>query len=273
MRLDRLVGKWAGTGKRRTRELFEAGRVRFNGETVAEGGVAVGTFDRVEVDGKVLQNRVSRYVILNKPTGVVSATVDQEHVTVIDLIDAEWAGELHLAGRLDRFTTGLVVLTNDSRYSEWLTLPGSKVGKVYLVEVDGEIGEEVVAAFQEGVAFEKEGITTAPAKVELLASNRCRLTIYEGKHHQVKRMFARFELKVVSLHREAVGELRLPDHLKAGEWREFPPRISANEHESGLRAAEGENTKVAKGRADEDWKPEKKEDSTTEETGGRKEGS
>lgn len=154
MRLDRLVGKWAGTGKRRTRELFEAGRVRFNGETVAEGGVAVGTFDRVEVDGKVLQNRVSRYVILNKPTGVVSATVDQEHVTVIDLIDAEWAGELHLAGRLDRFTTGLVVLTNDSRYSEWLTLPGSKVGKVYLVEVDGEIGEEVVAAFQEGVAFE-----------------------------------------------------------------------------------------------------------------------
>lgn len=225
MRLDRLVGKWAGIGKRRTRELFEAGRVRFNGMTMAAGGVAVGAFDRVEVDGKILQERVPRYVILNKPAGVVSATVDQEHTTVISLIDVEWAGELHLAGRLDRFTTGLVVLTNDSRYSEWLTLPGSKVGKVYLVEVDGGIGEEVVAAFQKGVAFEKEGITTAPAKVELLASNRCRLTIYEGKHHQVKRMFARFELKVISLHREAMGDIWLPDDLEGGAWREFRPRI------------------------------------------------
>jgi 16S rRNA pseudouridine516 synthase len=231
MRLDRFVGKWAGAGKRRTREFFEQGRVRFNGEVVEEGGMGVGPFDRVEVDGEVLQARIPRYVMLNKPAGVVSATVDDEHQTVIDLIDMEWAGELHLAGRLDRFTTGLVVLTNDSRYSEWLTLPGSKIGKVYLVEVDGPIGEEVIPAFEAGVTFEKEGIITAPARVEMLASDRCRLTIYEGKHHQVKRMFARFDLKVVKLHREAIGDLRLPDSLMAGRWREFCPRIFANERE------------------------------------------
>lgn len=242
MRLDRFVGRWAGSGKRRTRVFFEEGRVRVNGEIVDDGDRPVDAFDRVEVDGKVLQAKVPRYVLVNKPAGVVSATVDEEHRTVIDLIDEEWAGELHLAGRLDRFTTGLVVLTNDSRYSEWLTLPGSKVGKVYLVDVDGRIVDEVVAAFQEGIVFEKEGITTAPAKVELLASNRCRLTIYEGKHHQVKRMFARFDLKVVALHREAVGELRLPDDLEESGWREFCPRISVNEHESGLGSAEGVTT-------------------------------
>lgn len=221
MRLDRLVGKWAGTGKRRTREVFEAGKVSLNGVVVDEGSVAVGVFDRVEVGGEVLQGRVRRYVMMNKPSGVVSATVDEEHETVIDLIDEVWAGELHLAGRLDRFTTGLVILTNDSRYSESLTNPEAKVGKVYLVEVNGVIGEEVVRAFEAGLYFEKERVMTAPAKVELLGERKCRLTIFEGKHHQVKRMFARFDLKVISLHREAIGEMSLPDDLKSGEWREF----------------------------------------------------
>jgi len=224
MRLDRLVGKWAGTGKRRTREIFEAGKVSLNGVVVEEGAPAVGTFDRVEVGGEVVQARVRRYLMLHKPAGVVSATVDDEHETVIDLIKEDWAQELHLAGRLDRFTTGLVILTNDSTYSEWLTLPGSRVGKEYLVEVDGPIGREVVTAFEAGIDFEKEKITTAPAKVELLGSSRCRLTIFEGKHHQVKRMFARFGLKVMSLHREAMGELRLPDDLREGEWRQFDPK-------------------------------------------------
>lgn len=223
MRLDRLVGKWAGTGKRRTRAIFEDGKVRLNGTVVQDGGMTVGTFDRVEVNHEVVQARVPRYLLLHKPAGVVSATRDDEHRTVIDLIDAEWAGELHLAGRLDRFTTGLVILTNDSRFSEWLTLPGSRVGKEYLVEVDGAIGENVKTAFEAGIALEKEKITTAPARVESLGSRRCRLTIFEGKHHQVKRMFARFGLKVVSLHRSAIGLLRLPDDLGAGQWREFAP--------------------------------------------------
>lgn len=230
MRLDRFVGRWAGTGKRRTRRYFEEGRVRVNGTVVDDRMTTVGPFDRIQVDDDVLQARVPRYVIMNKPAGVVSATVDDEHRTVIDLIDKDWATELHLAGRLDRFTTGLVVLTNDSRYSEWLTLPGSRVGKVYLVEVDGPIGEEVVEAFEKGIELAKERITTAPAKVEILNSNHCRLTIFEGKHHQVKRMFARFGLKVVNLHREAIGDLPLPGDLKEGEWREICPQFPTEGH-------------------------------------------
>ncbi|MGJ8696953.1 MAG: pseudouridine synthase [Verrucomicrobiaceae bacterium] len=220
MRLDRVIGKWGGWGKRSVRERLEGGLVRLNGEVVEVGRTQVGTFDRVEVEGKVVQARVARSVMLNKPAGVVSATVDEEHKTVIDLIDAAWAGELHLAGRLDRFTTGLVILTNDSGFSESLTEPGRKVGKRYVVETDGEITGEMVSAFEKGMWFAKEQVTTAPAIVELLGERRCRLTIYEGKHHQVKRMFSRFEVKVVGLHREAVGEFELGE-LGEGQWVEI----------------------------------------------------
>lgn len=223
MRLDRLVGKWAGTGKRRTRELFEAGRVKLNGIIFEERGIEVGKFDRVEVWDEVLQALTPRYVLLHKPVGVVSATVDGEHETVIDLIRKDWAKELHLAGRLDRYTSGLMLLTNDSAFSESLTEPGRKVGKVYLVDVDGMIGAEVITAFEKGMWFEKEQARTAPAKVELLSGSSCRLTIYEGKHHQVKRMFARFDLKVMGLHREAIGEYRLPNNLKPGDWVQITP--------------------------------------------------
>jgi len=223
MRLDRFVGKWAGMGKRRTREFFEGGRVLINGAIEEDGQMEVGKFDRVEVDGEVLQDSQARYVMMNKPLGVVSATVDAEHKTVVDLVTEDWAGELHLAGRLDRFTTGLVILTNDSAYSESLTEPERKVGKRYRVGLDGELRDEVVEALEAGVWFAKEKITTSPAQVEVLGGSECLLTIYEGKHHQVKRMFAQFELKVKSLHREAIGRLELPEDLEPGEWRHYVP--------------------------------------------------
>lgn len=224
MRLDRFVGRWAGAGKKRTRTFFEEGRVLLNGVVVEDGSVALGKFDRVEVNGEVLQAKTPRYVMLHKPRGVVSATIDTGHETVIDLIEEDWADELHLAGRLDRFTSGLMILTNDSRYSESLTDPASKVGKRYLVGVDGVILSKVVAAFEAGIWFAKEKVTTSPAKVELLDEKTCRLTIFEGKHHQIKRMFARFDLKVLRLHREAIGVLELPLDLREREWLEFHPR-------------------------------------------------
>jgi len=221
MRLDRLIGKWASWGKRQVREQFEAGEVSVNGERVTEVARLVGKFDRIEVSGKVVQAEIRRVIILNKPLGVVSATKDPEHPTVIDLIERPWASGLHLAGRLDRYTSGLMILTNDGEFSKSLTEPAQKVGKRYLVEVDGVIEQAVVEVFEEGMWFAKEEITTAPAKVELIEDSRCRLIIYEGKHHQVKRMFARFDLKVIALHREAIGGIELPDDLPMGAWREL----------------------------------------------------
>lgn len=218
MRLDRLIGKWGGWGKRSVRERFETGEVRVNGEVIEDRGTLIGKFDRVEVGDGIVQARVVRTLLLNKPAGVVSATTDLEHETVIDLIKEPWAEELHLAGRLDRFTTGLMLLTNDSRVSESLTEPERKVGKRYLVQVDRPISQEMIEAFERGMWFAKEEVQTAPAIVEVLEDFRCRLTIYEGKHHQVKRMFAQFEAKVTALHREAIGDYELGD-LKSGEWR------------------------------------------------------
>ena len=185
----------------------------------------VGRFDHVQMGDVVVQDNTPRYLALHKPSGYVSATVDSESPTVIDVIAEPWAGELHLAGRLDKSTTGLVILTNDSRFSEALTRPESRIAKVYRVQTDGAIPEGVVSAFRAGIYMAKEKVMTQAAEVEYLPEHdpcACRLTIFEGKHHQVKRMFARFGIRVVGLHREAVGPIRLGG-LALGCYRVLSP--------------------------------------------------
>jgi 16S rRNA pseudouridine516 synthase len=220
MKLVRLFCENFGMGRNEARKSIAKGEVRVNGVVERNHTRVVGYFDRVEAGDRILQDRRPRYILLYKPKGYVSATVDREHPTVIDLIDAPWAGELHLAGRLDRFTTGLVVLTNDGRFSEWLTLPEKKIPKTYVVGTDTDISKEMAQAFREGLFFAKEKIRTHPAEVVLLGNRNCRLTVFEGKHHQIKRMFARFDVKVTSLHRLSVGPFSLQD-LAPGEWREL----------------------------------------------------
>jgi 16S rRNA pseudouridine516 synthase len=220
MKLVRLITKTLDCGSRTARAHLAAGRVRVNGEIETSHARQLEPFDHVQVDHTILQARIPRYVALHKPSGHVSATTDPEHPTVIDLIDEPWADDLHLAGRLDRFTTGLVILTNDSQFSESLTLPQEKIPKVYHVKTDLPISAEAIAAFKKGMRFEKENATTAPAQIKITTPTSCRLTIYEGKHHQVKRMFARFGIKVTALHRESVGNIALGT-LKSGEWHEF----------------------------------------------------
>ena len=214
MKLERLLSQQLQCGQKGAREHLRAGLVSVNHITERDGQRIVGRFDHVHVTESgdntiVIQARTPRYLALHKPTGYVSATTDPDHPTVIDLIDESWSEELHLAGRLDRYTTGLVLLTNDSAFSEALTRPESKVPKVYLVGTDKPIPSEALTAFEKGMPFAKEGIHTQPAIVDTLSDNSCRLTIFEGKHHQVKRMFARFDIKVIKLHREAIGAIRL----------------------------------------------------------------
>lgn len=219
MRLDRLIGKTAQIGRRAVRARLAAGEVRVCGLPETDGSRLVSPFDPVELGDRTLQNRRARYLMLHKPAGSLSATSDPQHPTVIDLIDEPWAGELHLAGRLDRATTGLVVLTNDSRFSEALSAPENRVPKTYLVGTSSAITAAATAAFRAGMYFAKEGVTTHPAQVEKIDARRCRLTIFEGKHHQVKRMFARFDIRVTSLHREAIGALALDPALSPGRYR------------------------------------------------------
>ena len=156
--------------------------------------------------------------MLHKPVGVVSVTTDPVHRTVIDLIDDRDKHTLHPAGRLDRSTSGLVLLTNDGRWSKRIT-DFTDVPKVYVVETRDPISAGTVDAFARGFHFPTENITTLPAKLEIIAERRARLTLHEGRYHQVKRMFWRVDNRIVSLHRESIGPIRLPDELKPGEWR------------------------------------------------------
>ncbi|MBK1834359.1 pseudouridine synthase [Roseibacillus ishigakijimensis] len=219
MRLDRVIAKWARWGSREVRLRLARGEVEVNGSPVHEGSWQVNGFDRITWAGRVVQHRVPRHVLLHKPEGVVSATRDEQHKTVVDLIKEPWARELHLGGRLDRFTTGLLILSNDSTVTEALTRPERKLGKRYRVTCESAITPEMMAVLEQGMWFAKEQIMTQPARVEKISRECCRLTIYEGKHHQVKRMFARFGVKVIALHREAIGPLELPANLEPGSWR------------------------------------------------------
>ncbi|MFT4547138.1 MAG: 16S rRNA pseudouridine516 synthase [Verrucomicrobiales bacterium] len=222
MRLDRLLGRICGKGRREVRGILAKGTVEVNGKVILNGRADVSEFDRLALDGKVLQDRRAIYVMLNKSAGYLSATVDDEHPTVMELLGDAFEGEdLHIAGRLDRASTGLLLLTNDGNWSQALTLPEMEHGKAYLVETAEPIAPETAEQFSRGIYFGYEDITTGASELEILGAQKARLTIYEGKYHQVKRMFHAVGNRVVSLHRERVGEIVLDPGLAQGEWREL----------------------------------------------------
>ncbi len=224
MRLDRFLANLPRFSRQDVRHLLAAGRVHVDGQVTQAVDHEIRIFNRVELDGELLQaGKAARYLMLHKPAGCVSATRDARHRTVLDLIDTPDRDELHIAGRLDFNTTGLMLLTNDGLWSRRLTQPSSLQGKVYLVETEDEIDPGCVGAFAEGLYFRFENLTTLPARLELLAPRRARLTLHEGRYHQVKRMFGRFGNRVTALHRESIGPLQLDTALVPGEYRPLTP--------------------------------------------------
>ena len=175
-------------------------------------------FTQVMLDGQCLQNNQAAYVLLHKPQGVVSATQDSQHTTVLDLIEHPQKSELHIVGRLDLNTTGLVLLTNDGAWSRQVSLPQTRLVKTYDVQLAQPVGAQYAAVFAQGIYFAYENITTQPAQLEILAAHRVRLSLVEGKYHQVKRMFGYFQNQVLQLHRVSVGPLTLAG-LAVGQSR------------------------------------------------------
>ncbi|PCI43827.1 MAG: 16S rRNA pseudouridine(516) synthase [Moraxellaceae bacterium] len=161
------------------------------------------------------EDKTAVYMMLNKPLGVVSATKDLKHPTVLDLIQHPRKNELHIVGRLDFNTTGLVLLTNDGAWSRKISLPETKLAKTYEVTLSKPLSDEYIAVFREGIYFAYEDITTQPACLEILSEHTARLSLIEGKYHQVKRMFGFFQNQVLALHRVSVGEFSL-DGLEVG---------------------------------------------------------
>ncbi|WLH31480.1 MULTISPECIES: 16S rRNA pseudouridine(516) synthase [Pseudomonas] len=220
MRVDRLLSNLPRFNRKQVRLLLAERRVSVDGVAVSDPHHEVREFSRVCVDDEVLQaGKPARYFMLHKPQGCVSATADPQHPTVLDLLDEPDKGELHIAGRLDFNTTGLMLITNDGQWSRRLTQPQTKLPKVYLVETEQAIGPEYAMTFAQGLYFAFEDLTTQPAELELLGPTTARLSIVEGRYHQVKRMFGHFDNKVIGLHRERMGPLVLDVALAPGQYR------------------------------------------------------
>ncbi|MFJ4194859.1 pseudouridine synthase [Pseudomonas sp. NPDC089534] len=220
MRVDRFLSNLPRYNRQQVRLLLVEKRVRIDGNIVSNPHSDVLEFSRVEVDGEVLQaGKPARYFMLHKPPGCVSATRDPQHPTVLDLILEADKDDLHIAGRLDFNTTGLMLITNDGAWSRRLTQPQTKLPKVYYVETEQEIGPEYASTFAKGIYFAFEDLTTQPAVLDVIGPKTARLSIVEGRYHQVKRMFGHFNNKVLRLHRESMGPLHLDDALKPGEYR------------------------------------------------------
>ncbi|WP_339869259.1 pseudouridine synthase [Pseudohongiella nitratireducens] len=217
-RLDRFVSQNSSYKLSDIQLLLAQKRIRVDGQAADSIQQKVSKFTHVMLDDHCLQNNQPLYIILNKPKGVVSATKDPEHTTVLDLIDHPLKHELHIAGRLDFNSTGLVLLTNDGAWSRKISLPATKLSKTYEVTLSKPVTGEYVKAFQQGIYFAYEDITTQPAQLEILSPYKARISLVEGKYHQVKRMFGYFQNEVLSLHRISVGDITL-DGLAVGEWR------------------------------------------------------
>lgn len=226
-RIDRFISKHLGINRRDIKLMLAQGRIVINNAVVREVSTIVEEFDHVVLDGELLKNKQPVYIMMNKPVGIVSATKDKLHKTVIDLLSEKLTysdniqQELHIVGRLDLNTSGLLLLTNDSRWSRKLMAPEEKVNKIYQATLQNDLTEDYISAFAEGMYFSFEGITTQPAQLTILSKKVAEVTLMEGKYHQVKRMFGRFRNPVLALHRSSVGNLILDANLLEGESREL----------------------------------------------------
>lgn len=224
-RIDRYISKKLNINRRDIKLMLAQGRIVINGEVVREITTIVEEFDHVMLDGEALQNKQAVYIMLHKPIGVVSATKDELHKTVMDLLPKQLthlegsALDLHIVGRLDLNTSGLLLLTNDSRWSKSLMAPEAKVSKVYQVTLQNDLTEDYVSAFAEGMYFSFEDITTQPAQLTIVSNKVAEVVLKEGKYHQIKRMFGRFRNPVLALHRSSVGGLSLDKELLPGQSR------------------------------------------------------
>lgn len=223
-RLDRFLSQTiTGLNRKSVRLILAQGRVRVDGQIARDIHQQVDFFSQIHLDDEPIQANQPHYLMLHKPTGVVSATQDPEHRTVIDLLSHPNRDELHIVGRLDLNSSGLLLLTNDGRWSSRLTDPKHKVAKRYQVTLEKPVTEEYVTAFAEGMYFPFEGITTQPATLNIITAHQVEVILTEGRYHQIKRMFGRFRNPVLALHRVAIGSIQLDSNLAEGESRDLTP--------------------------------------------------
>ncbi len=221
IRLQKYLADCGVASRRKAEELILKGLVKVNGKIITELGTKVNDArDKVEFNGEILKVKNRKiYILLNKPAGYISASKDQfDNPSVLHLIDIK--ERIFPVGRLDKDTTGALILTNDGDFSYLLTHPKHEVNKVYIAEVVGRPTDEEMRTFMKGVYV--DGKKTSPAKIRIIKETKknsvVEIIIHEGRNRQVKKMCEEIGHKVISLHREAIGAVNV-NGLKEGRWR------------------------------------------------------
>lgn len=225
MRLDKFICKSTELTKDEVILCVSQGRVKVNNEVILDVSTQVHENNRITLNDNRLTSRPFRYLLLHKPAGTLCSNTDGDYPSVFNLssvqLHLEKISELHIAGRLDVDTTGLILITDDGRWTYHITRPDKECKKVYRVRLSRDICDEkaceLVALFKKGIQLQGETQLTLPAVLDIVSANEVLLTITEGKYHQVKRMFAAVGNRVLRLHRERIGRIQLD--VKEGQWR------------------------------------------------------
>lgn len=219
-RIDKIISEQTYYSRREIKKLISQGVVYVDNEQVKKSECK---YDEnrisLKINGKEIEIKKHIYLILNKPKGYVSATEDEENETVLELVPEKYKNrKLFPAGRLDKDTTGLMLITDDGALAHNILTPKKHVKKVYEVMIDIPVTEEMVRGFAEGVKL-KDGECKS-ASVQIIDEYVAKVTLVEGRYHQIKRMFGCYGAKVIELNRICIGNLELPKDLKIGESRE-----------------------------------------------------
>lgn len=219
MRLDRRLAQATGLSRTQAQRAIRAGQVSVNNQVVKDAAAIIADSAEVVFAEEILTTPGPRYLMLHKPAGVVCANHDPIHRTVFDLLGLPNPAGLHVAGRLDLDTTGLVLITDDGAWLHRITSPRQKLPKTYRARLAEPLTAEARHALEAGVLLEGEPKACAPAVVEPVTEREIRLTLTEGKYHQVKRMLTAVGNHVEALHRERIGAIVLDVELPEGRHR------------------------------------------------------
>lgn len=221
MRLDFYISHVTDLARKAAKIAASKSRVTVNGEIVKKANYMVQEGDVICLDDETLAWPSEGYYLMHKPAGYVCANQDSEHPVVVDLLPTHLGQTLNVVGRLDKDTTGLLLLTTDGQWLHRITSPKSDCGKRYRMTLAEPISDDAIQRLEEGVQLNGESQLTLPAIAERISETSLYLTIQEGKYHQVKRMLAAVGNKVELLHRDQIGPLSLDEDIQAGECREL----------------------------------------------------